>query len=249
MKENHQFFHAHETTKHFNNIVTSIENCIALLMDSTIGGEQLNETLDNLKLWTEENCDSIFARFGLMSQFINEHKPYDLLRFSNKAHFQILADKLASDQFTANLKVAIKSPAIKNKSKLGDISIQVVSPISYVAPVVLELGGGYQYCAIINDRHDAASYTLRGIHQNTGEPLIGWTDEQKRSEAKRFLGRIERLRDWKFPLELQDDAAQMVSVYGSVMAMIDSEDVLVTADYIDANVEKLPLMRRSWALG
>lgn len=248
MKAHHKLVHAFDITRHYNNLVTSVDNQLALLTDHNIDGDLLNESLEILQDWIEQNCDSMLLRYNMLETFIDGYDSYDLLEYSNKRHSEIKADRTFSDNFAANLKVNIRNPSIKTKAKLADIALTISNPMTYSTPVVLEIASPYHYAVIMNDRLDAASYTLRDINQNNGQPL-GWTDEQKREKAKAYLDRISRLRQWAYPFELQNDVNLMVGVFDNVMAQIDTEDVLVTADYIDTNVDKVPLIRRNWSLG
>lgn len=244
MKEYHKRLHAFQTTRQYNNIVTSNDVALISLQNKSLDGDDLSATIDTLKVYVCDSCDTSVKNFLLLNQFMEKTESYDLTLYSNKSLPQIATDKISSDKFCSDLTLAIASPNIKDLTKLA--TIVIANPIDYITPVVLETG--YHYATMMNDWIDACAYCLHGINERDGT-LHKLDDEQIKSYVRGCLSQFQNLSGYKYPFELSSDVDLMTNVKDYVLSRLDTEDFETLAKYIDDNVEKIPMLRRTWVSG
>jgi hypothetical protein len=225
-------------------VVDASSGCLSLLKDQSIDKTVMNETLVNLKLFITQNCDSMLLNYANVQKFINGHETYDLSGYSDRTHVLILSDKAKADTFVGNLKVAIAASQVNSKAKLAAISI--TKTIDVASPIVLY--PSLQYTLILNDLLDASGYTLKGINPNDGSALIV-TDEQKKQLVKGYLNQFQNFMGIAYASWLQPEVDLMMGVKDYILSNLNSIPLLDLANYIDANIEKVPLIRRNWTLG
>jgi len=246
MIERHQISHASELVKHYNWQVGRVDTSISLLIDQDADGYTLNETLEQLIAWINENCANMQAHMTSLVAFIDGWDIYDLTNYTNIdtqyirniANFlTVHADSLADD---------ILNPSINSKNKLANLYNKYQNTMSYANPVVRS--EEVIFANRVNIYIDAAAYTLRYINEADGS-LFTLNDQQIKERVIALLEKAERL-SMRVPLpSLQSDMDTMMAVSNYVMANIgNSIPFSDLADYIDANVDKTPLYRRRWAL-
>lgn len=244
MKAHHEKAHAFQTVKEYNRAVTNIEFCKALLVDEDINGVVLDKPFEDLVSIIKNVADDCVLKFGKLNVFLNRCEQYALENHTNRSRQLVLGDKTTTDSFVVSLKDAVSAPQIKDKTKLSQLADSVVNPLDYLTPVQLETP--YHYAVMMNDWLDASSYTMRGINQANGQPLA-MDDKQKRAYVRGALGQFDNLQ-YSWPVDIASDITKMWDVRNYVLANLDSTDLLVLAKHIDDNIEKLPLLRRLWAL-
>ena len=96
---------------------------------------------------------------------------------------------------------------------------------------------------IANDLLDAISYALRNIHWDTGQPLGLNVNQRKGVINNRFIKAFDNC-----PI---DDSEGYITMRNYIVtqgtAATTNAQLIAIANYIDANVEKLPVERRDWA--
>lgn len=247
MKAHNQLHHAYDTTRHYNKTVTMTDASIAFLSDEDLGGYPLDKLFEDLKLDIVINCQKSKETFSNLETLIGGCQSYDLTEYTDKAQYQIINDKPIVDAFADTLLAAIELPQVKDKTKLADIAKSVESPLAaYLAP--LQIDTANRHLIILNDWLDASSYTLRQINFNTGEP-VSRTDEQIIAMVLGMLDQFENMTGFPgFSNEQKIEAGYLTSIRDKVINDIFTVPFTEIADYIDANVEKVPQMRRVWAI-
>jgi len=244
LKTHHKWFHSYNTIRHWNRAVHDIRGCINFLKDQSADGTTLNEPLENLKNYISQGATEIIKKAGDIDKFFKKHEVYDLTEFADKTREDVLAELPPVITFANNISTLIVSPSIKGKRTLA--AINVIQPITFMTS--LQIYPLMQYTGIMNDWLDASSYSLKGIDPNDGSLLL-ITDEEKKNMVRGWLNQFVNLLGFVYPLELKTEVTMMTSVKNWVLANLDSLSPLAIAAYIDANVPKLPLIRRIWTLG
>ena len=249
MKKHHEFAHAFDTIRNFNKIVELGDLCLTLLENKYIDGELIDppETLEVLQGYIKKNCDRITVIDNNLTSYINGHPAFDLAAYTDKAQYTINTEKATVKTFSDTLSTSVLVPSITSLKKLTDISKTTSNPIIYAAPI--QMYGTPQHWAItLNDLLDAASYVLRNINHNNGE-LTSYSEEQRRLMVRGFLIQFLNFGDMTYPKDLADEVKLMNDAADYVLGQLDATDLITIANYIDINVEKVPLMRRLWAIG
>ncbi len=247
MKDHIKFIHSYQTVKTYNNIVGINDTCISLLSGETNVGELVVASLEELKGYISSNCSTAKNNHAKIESLIDNCEAYDLTELSDTTQQRVKDDRITVDAFADNLSVSIQDSQITNLSKLSDIAKTISNPIDYVAPIVMDTGN--HYLVMLNDWLDASSYTLRQIDFNNGG-VVKRTPEQIKSIVSGMLNQFENLTVYGgFSQSQNTEVNYLLGVRDQVLIDIDMLSFLTIADYIDANVDKLPLMRRLWAYG
>jgi len=82
----HEICHASEVVKYWNKEVYRIDTSISLLIDETMSGTPLNETLEQLQAWIATNCGKIRAYLVSIVRFINGWDSYDESQYEPVHH-------------------------------------------------------------------------------------------------------------------------------------------------------------------
>ncbi len=248
MKDHIKFIHSYQTVKTYNNIVGTNDTCISLLSGETNTGELLEDaTLEDLKGYISSNCLSVKNKHTQINTLIDNCEAYDLAEFSDTTQQRIKDDKITVDAFADNLSVNVQASQVDDLSKLSDISKTVSNPIDYAAPIIMDTAN--HYLIMLNDWLDASSYTLRQINFNNGATEKR-TPEQIKSLINGMLNQFGNLTTYDgFSKSQETEVNYLEGVRDQILIDIDIIPLLTIADYIDTNVDKLPLMRRLWAYG
>lgn len=244
MKSHHEFFHAYETVKKYNYHYRNILGCLSFLKDQSTDGTVLNKTLAELKAIIVSTLQFIQADFPRIKVFINGHENYDLLIHSNRALNEIVADDIKILSFTPTAINAVSAANINNKAKLAAISM--TNPLISCSPVAMF--PSMRYLGILNDLLDASSYVLHGINPDDGT-VLPLTDDQKKARVVGYLNQFVNFITHPWPFEFQGEVTLMVTVKDYILSNLNSISLNDLGTYIDTNITKLPLIRRSWAIG
>jgi len=252
----HKYFHAYDSIRKLVGIVGSGDMCVSALIgkfpdgqDILISGEPGEKprqpTIEELKGIIQANANSVIKSFAKLDTFIDGYETYDLTKYSDRTQYKIKDDKVLSDDFCDTSVQVVFAPNINNITKLSNLHDEITYPLDYPAPVNLETL--VRYAGSINDKIDVASYIFRNInHQNGTETNLN--EHEQREKALMYLHTTDNIVGLSYPPELSADVANMVDCINYIYAHIN-DDLIVLANYIDNAIPKLPLMRRSWAIG
>ena len=244
MKEHHKLYHAFGLSRSFNELVTSTDHTAVLIKNENLDGYPLDIEFEELKQIIDDNCVSIKAKSTNVDTFISGHDSYDLTLYTNKSALDIKSDTPKMRTFSDDMLAGISAPAVTDLKKLEQVSAMLPT-LDYATPLILETP--YHYCLMLNDFLDASDYTLRNIHQQTGNPTT-YTDEQIKQRVSSMLNQFPNLLGISYPMALQSEVSLLVSVKDWVLAHLNTDPLLDVADYIATNIDKVPLMRRVWSL-
>jgi hypothetical protein len=235
------------TADHF--VVDRVEALLRLMQDLDGDGNPLLDdngdpySVDQLKQFVIDIAQKIPIRKNGTDYFIaNRLITFDLGLYTSKSLQKVKDDMTGQDNHVINIRAEFNRA--NTKKKLRDLALANQNPFGYASPVNYDFA--YQAANIINDFLDAASYVLRNIDFRNGNTTT-LTDTEIKQQVSALLYQIPNYSGANFPADILD-VQDMVDAANYVLAHINDTALLTLADYIDANVEKLPLMRRNWAV-
>ena len=250
MQPHNEYVHARQTATNFNVCKQSVDGIILLLqgklLDGSIApGQNGDATVDELKAYIRENLDWVASKMQTLKDFLEKHEPYNVLDYTTMNKNTFDTAKTQIDSFKTNLLAAIDSPSINNSTKLANLATVHVNNLAFISPV--EYKDRLGRAVTVNDLLDASSYVLHDINPDTGVKL-NYTDEQKRGRVEKYLTSFFRLYDYNYPSSIQSymETLHLVAEYVSSNLQTMACDLL--GKYIDENTEKIPALRRLWAL-
>jgi len=235
--------HCYEVVRHWNNEINTIDTSISLLIDQNLDGETLNETLEQLQAWIAANCNNIRIYLLKILQFIQGWDSYAESQYTDLDYQIIINANNFINKHADDLEQDIFGPAINNKAKLAQLYSKYSNALPLGNPVIRsdEVVAANR----VNIYVDAAAHTLRGINEADGTSL-GLSDFATRELTRRYLEKVNRIA-WLTALPtLQSDMEHMVTVTNYVLTDLLSGSLTDLADYIDAQVPKIPLFRKLW---
>ncbi len=206
-------------------------------------------TIDEIKIYTGKLLGVVDKRTGINNAFIG--KTTDSVLINSLMHYTVTRPHLDSDVTTAQTKkdVAATVSLESNKSGLKAIG----SNVAYESHLGIadniyrpKMDFDSKFANIANSCLDALSYELQGRCSYKGTVKILKIEQLKATAHSRC--KVAILEGSK---SKHIDALGIVSFAELVKAQIDDcktdKDLEQLGVYIDSNIEKLPLLRRSWA--
>lgn len=241
----HEICHASEVVKYWNKEVYRIDTSISLLIDETMSGTPLNETLEQLQAWIATNCGKIRAYLVSIVRFINGWDSYDESQYTTLDYQDIINASNFINQHATDLEQDIFGPQITTKDKLAKLHDKYSNALMPGEPVV-------RTPEVINANRvniyvDAAAHTLRNRSESDGV-VLSMSDFAIRELTRRYLDKVKRIA-WTVPLPtLQADVDYMVGVADYVLENLEIAPLTDLADFIDTEVPKTPLFRKLWLI-
>lgn len=257
MQRHNEILHAHLVTR-ANNQIAELQDVVSgfLRREDKDGKPLPGAAFGDLKKGIEDSFGILDKIASDLSIYISVYSDETLLGYTEKSFLVLNQDVSDGVAFARN----ISKEQINDLDGMSLISSKYNRTCEYVELVVIPVGTPLQFALIMNDWLDVASYALRYIDHKTGEykdygTMIDRKTDQPfgdvryfvRSMLSRFRFMPKEIMD--YPENLQNDVKNLQAVKDWVMREIDSwTSTSEIADYIDANTEKTPQLRRLWAL-
>lgn len=243
MKYRHQRAVAYSLTKRFNELNNLLDQVTYLLQGLEPGTSMPTTlTLEEIKTTVKSFMDSLSVKAPNIVSFALAYPDAGYLELLGRES-DLLRTQLQTLKADADaLRAVILN--VKNMSQLTNLSGLITDEVPAIPPLAYYQNDVWRANSI-NDFLDASFYTLMGLDENTGQPH-GLDDTAVKTKVRGYLIQIPNFQ-MTWPEYLKADVDNMVAVADYVMVNLDTLSFTALADYIGANVEKVPLFRRMWA--
>jgi len=247
MKVRHEICATHDLSRKYNEIVNGLDFLITYLLRnvSPADGTPLHTDLQALKAEIVEVGVSLKDIKAALLMFVTKRNiTYDLSKYIDINATTLNTKLSVAETLLTKIATDISKVSVNTIDKIKTYASTVTNPTVNVSAVMYE--NAVKYANIVNDLLDASSYVLHNINPDDGTAL-GFTDEQKKERVRMYLNQIPLFIGKIVDSTLLTECNEMEAVADYVLIHLDDTALNDLGTYIDANVEKLPLMRRNWA--
>lgn len=188
----------------------------------------------------ESHVAKMLNVFNRIVTYLNQHPVHKaaLINYLGENADAVRAKLIGIRNICQDIEAAL--PTATSLADFTQFLNDLETPINPIADV--EMSREEHDRVIVNDALDAISYILNDIHPDTGAGT-NWNKATKKARVQQLLISIgyTGIDDSEGYLTVTDYITAQLAV------MKTNAEVQALADYIDANVVKLPLERRLWA--